>query len=236
MMRNYNDQTEHDEIDLSTGWLITYSDMITIMLCFFIIFFTMAAKETTVLSEIKNNLSTKITALADENKKLQIEKENLATKLFDLTNIENDVNTSKEDFIAFLRENDLLNQVKILQNEKGLLIRFNDNVFFPSAKADLSKNGYEVLSLMGDKLKKIDNDIIVEGFTDNLPIHTKEFPSNWELSVARAISVVKYLTEEKGIDPNRISVSGYGERNPIDTNDTKEGRANNRRIEITISN
>ncbi|MCT4606190.1 MAG: flagellar motor protein MotB [Marinisporobacter sp.] len=235
-MRNYNDQTEHDEIDLSTGWLITYSDMITIMLCFFIIFFTMAAKETTVLSEIKNNLSTKITALADENKKLQIEKENLATKLFDLTNIENDVNTSKEDFIAFLRENDLLNQVKILQNEKGLLIRFNDNVFFPSAKADLSKNGYEVLSLMGDKLKKIDNDIIVEGFTDNLPIHTKEFPSNWELSVARAISVVKYLTEEKGIDPNRISVSGYGERNPIDTNDTKEGRANNRRIEITISN
>jgi chemotaxis protein MotB len=236
MMKNYNDQTEHDEMNLSTGWLITYSDMITIMLCFFIIFFTMAAKETTVLSEIKNNLSTKITALADENKKLKIEKENLAAKLFDLTNIENDVNTSKEEFIAFLRENDLLDQVKILQNERGLLIRFNDNIFFPSAKADLSEDGYEVLSLMRDKLKKVDNDIIVEGFTDNLPIHTKEYPSNWELSVARAISVVKYLTKEKGIDPNRVSVSGYGERNPIDTNDTKEGRANNRRIEITIVN
>ncbi|MCT4618481.1 MAG: flagellar motor protein MotB [Marinisporobacter sp.] len=235
-MKNYNDQTEHDEMNLSTGWLITYSDMITIMLCFFIIFFTMAAKETTVLSEIKNNLSTKITALADENKKLKIEKENLAAKLFDLTNIENDVNTSKEEFIAFLRENDLLDQVKILQNERGLLIRFNDNIFFPSAKADLSEDGYEVLSLMRDKLKKVDNDIIVEGFTDNLPIHTKEYPSNWELSVARAISVVKYLTKEKGIDPNRVSVSGYGERNPIDTNDTKEGRANNRRIEITIVN
>lgn len=235
-MKNYNDQTEHDEMNLSTGWLITYSDMITIMLCFFIIFFTMAAKEATVLSEIKNNLSTKITALADENKKLKIEKENLAAKLFDLTNIENDVNTSKEEFIAFLRENDLLDQVKILQNERGLLIRFNDNIFFPSAKADLSEDGYEVLSLMRDKLKKVDNDIIVEGFTDNLPIHTKEYPSNWELSVARAISVVKYLTKEKGIDPNRISVSGYGERNPIDTNDTKEGRANNRRIEITIVN
>ncbi|QZY55269.1 OmpA/MotB family protein [Crassaminicella profunda] len=235
-MQNYHNQNEQHEMDLSTSWLITYSDMITIMLCFFIIFFTMAAKETTMLSEIKNNLSTKITALADENKKLKVEKENLATQLFNLTNIEKDMDTSKEEFIAFLRENNLLDQVKILQNEKGLLIRFNDNVFFPSAKADLSKDGYAVLSLMGDKLKKIDNDIIVEGFTDNLPIHTKEFPSNWELSVARAISVVKYLTEEKEINPNRISVSGYGERNPIDTNDTKKGRANNRRIEITIVN
>lgn len=235
-MQDSNTQHEQYEMDLSTSWLITYSDMITIMLCFFIIFFTMAAKETTMLSEIKNNLSTKITALADENKKLKVEKENLATKLFNLTNIEKDMNTSKEDFIAFLRENNLLDQVKILQNEKGLLIRFNDNVFFPSAKADLSKDGYAVLSLMRGKLKKIDNDIIVEGFTDNLPIHTKEFPSNWELSVARAISVVKYLTEEKEINPNRISVSGYGERNPIDTNDTKKGRANNRRIEITIVN
>ncbi|TCO77485.1 OmpA/MotB family protein [Marinisporobacter balticus] len=227
---------EKQDMDLSTNWLITYSDMITIVLCFFIIFFTMTSKEMSVLSEIKDVLSTEVSTLTSENEKLKGEKASLAAKLFDLKNIETDVNTSEEDFITFLRENNLFSQVKIVQNEKGLLIRFKDSVLFNSGKADLSEAGYNVLNQIGDKLKTIDNDIVVEGFTDNVPIHTKEFPSNWELSVSRAIQVVKFFTEDKAVDEKRISVSGFGERNSIDSNDTSEGRANNRRIEITILN
>ncbi|WP_053954928.1 OmpA/MotB family protein [Inediibacterium massiliense] len=230
------DDKDQYDIDISTNWLITYSDMITIILCFFIIFFSLNAKEMSMLTEIKDSLSKKVSTLTSENEKLKEERNSLAAKLFGLTDIEKDVVTSKEDFITFLRKNNLLDQVKILENERGLVIRFRDSILFPSAKANISKEGYEVLDHIGEKLKNIDNDIIVEGFTDNLPIRTKEFPSNWELSVARAIHVVKFLTETKGIDENRISVSGFGERKPIDTNKTSTGRSNNRRIEITILN
>lgn len=231
-----NHDKEKYEMDLSTNWLITYSDMITIVLCFFIIFFTMTSKEMSMLSKIKESLSTEVNTLTSENKKLKGEKASLAAQLFNLQNIEKDVNTSEEEFISFLRENNLLSQVKIIQNEKGLLIRFKDSVLFDSGKADISEKGYTILERIGDKLKDIENDIVVEGFTDNVPIHTKEFPSNWELSVARAIQVVKFFTKDNDIDEKRISVSGYGERNSIDSNDTPQGRANNRRIEITIVN
>ncbi|MFZ5967286.1 MAG: OmpA family protein [Bacillota bacterium] len=230
--------TDHDknpyEMEFSNNWLITYSDMITIILCFFIVFFTYSSQEISALYDTKNALTDQISQLHAQNQKLKTEKENLAAQLFGLTNIEKDIKTSKEDFISFLRENNLLDQVNIIENEKGLLIRFKDSVLFGSGEADITQKGYAVLDEIGDKLGTIDHNIIVEGYTDNVPISTPEFPSNWELSVSRAIQVVKFFTEKKSISAQRITVSGYGERNPIDTNETPEGRANNRRIEITI--
>ena len=74
----------------------------------------------------------------------------------------------------------------------------------------------------------------VEGHTDNLPINTPRFPSNWELSTARATSVIRYLIEEENLDPERLSAAGYGEYRPIDANDTPEGRARNRRVDLVI--
>lgn len=241
MSSNY--KKDRHEMDFSSNWLITFSDMITIILCFFIIFFSLTAKEVSFLTTIRDSLSaeveglnTQVNKLHQENEKLKVEKESLAQKLFQLGDLEADMKTSKEDFITFLRENDLLDSVHILQNERGLLIRFRDSVLFNSGSAEITKEGYAALHKIGDKLKTIDNKIIVEGFTDNLPIRTSEYPSNWELSVARAIHVVKFFTKEKSIAEDRVSVSGFGERNPIDTNSTPQGRANNRRIEITIVN
>lgn len=217
------------EMEFSNTWLITYSDMITIILCFFIIFFTLSTEEISSLYQIQNALTAEVEQLNTENEKL-------AAELFGLMDIKEDLKTSKEDFISYLREKELMDAVDIIENERGLLIRFKDNVLFDSGKAAISSDGYMILSKVADKLNNIENTIIVEGYTDNIPMNTPEFPSNWELSVARAINVVKYFTEKKGIEEERISVSGFGERNPIDTNDTAEGRANNRRIEITIVN
>lgn len=217
------------EMEFSNTWLITYSDMITIILCFFIIFFTLSTEEISSLYQIKNALTAEVEQLNTENEKL-------AAELFGLMDIKEDLKTSKEDFISYLREKELMDAVDIIENERGLLIRFKDNVLFDSGKAAISSDGYMILSKVADRLNNIENNIIVEGYTDNIPMNTPEFPSNWELSVARAINVVKYFTEKKGIEEERISVSGFGERNPIDTNDTVEGRANNRRIEITIVN
>ncbi|MTI48605.1 MAG: hypothetical protein FH761_12240, partial [Firmicutes bacterium] len=93
-----------------------------------------------------------------------------------------------------------------------------------------------ILEKIAVKIQDLENEIRIEGFTDNVPINTERFPSNWELSSARAISVVRYFVQEKGMSPERFSVIGWGEHNPIEDNDSIEGRSKNRRIEITILN
>lgn len=234
-MKSTFDNDMDYENDFTSHWMITYSDMITIVLCFFIIFFTFSSSENSALYEVRNSLMTKVNELHDENKKLKEEKKSLSEELFNLKNID-DVETSNEDFIAFLRENNLLDDVSISQNDHELLIRFKDSILFNSGSGDITDEGYLVLDKIADKLNSINNDFVVEGFTDNVPIKNEKYPSNWELSSARAINVVKFFIDEKLIDDSRISFSGWGERKPIASNDTEEGRSKNRRIEIRILN
>ncbi|MCG8538987.1 MAG: OmpA family protein [Clostridia bacterium] len=235
-MKSYYDDDMNYDNELSNNWMITYSDMITIILCFFIIFFTFSAQEISALYTVKHSLTDEVNKLSNENMQLEQEKKSLSEALFHITNVESDLSTSNEDFISFLRNNELLEDVSISEKEKELIIRFKDTVLFDIGSAEITENGYVILGKIGDKLKLIDNNFIVEGFTDNLPINTERFPSNWELSSARAISVVKFFINKKSIDENRISFSGWGERKPIASNSTEEGRAKNRRIEIRIIN
>lgn len=227
---NSNNSKKREEMDYGNSWLITYSDMITIILCFFIVFFTFTAEEASLLEKIKDNLTTEVEGLNQENEKLKEEKESLAALLF---GSENSLD-SAESFMEFLEKNDLDKSVYIIEDERGLVIRFKDGVLFSSGKAVISEGGFEVLSEIAEKVQGIPNLIVIEGFTDDIPIKTNDFPSNWELSVARAIGVAKFMIDDMDIEEERISVSGFGEQRPIDTNDTEEGRANNRRIEITI--
>jgi chemotaxis protein MotB len=233
---NSKDNSSKYEMEFSNNWLITYSDMITILLCFFIIFFVYTSKELTNLDTAKKSLTHQLDALSNENSDLKKKNDSLAAQLFGLHRNGKDPKSTSEDFMTFLEKNNLQDQVDIIQNERGVLIRFRDSVLFQSGQANVSREGYLLLDQIGEQLQKVNNNIIVEGYTDNVPIRTKEYPSNWELSVARSIQVVKHLTENKGIAKSRVSVGGYGERNPIDSNNTTEGRANNRRIEIIIAN
>ena len=126
-------------------------------------------------------------------------------------------------------------QVKLEIAEKGLVITFVAEVLFDSGKAKLRKESFPIL----DKVVRIldeevpDNNIGIEGHTDNVPIKYSGWKSNWELSTQRALSVLYYL-EAEGINPKRLSAIGYGEYQPIVSNDTAEGRQTNRRVEIVI--
>ncbi|SMP65053.1 OmpA/MotB family protein [Anoxynatronum buryatiense] len=229
------------EIELSNNWLITYSDMITIMLCFFMVFFILSASESDTLQELRlrltaqvDDLDREVGRLTMENSRLLQEKQLLSQHLFGINHLQQDLSHSREDFISFLRDNDLMEQVQILDNERGLMIRFKDSVLFASGSAEVSPQGLELLEHIGRKLTEIPNPVVVEGYTDNVPISTAAYPSNWELSSARAITVARYLIYDLGVTEERLSVTGFGEQNPIDTNDTSTGRANNRRIEITV--
>jgi chemotaxis protein MotB len=235
-MKSYHDDNIEYESDISSHWMITYSDMVTIILCFFIIFFTFSSEELSALYTVKDSLLNKVNMLSSENTKLKEEKKSLSEKLFNMKNVETDLDSSNEEFISFLRNNDLLEDISISEKENELIIRFKDSVLFDSGSAEITENGYMVLDKIANKLKMIDNDFVVEGFTDNVPINTEKYPSNWELSSARAISVVKFFIYKKHIDENRIFFSGWGERKPLASNDTEKNRAKNRRIEIRIIN
>lgn len=223
--------SNNNETDYGKSWLLTYSDMITLVLCFFIIFFTFSAEEASMLENIKENLSEEVQELSEENEELKNKQEALKKQLFGM-----EVKGEKDDFIKYLEENELMDSVEIATGERGVVVRFKDGILFGSGEAELSTSGDGILEEIALKIKEVNNSIVIEGFTDNIPIRNSSYPSNWELSTDRAIGVAKYFIDEMDIAEERVSVSGHGEQKPIDTNETKEGRANNRRIEITILN
>lgn len=127
-------------------------------------------------------------------------------------------------------------QIKLQMQEKGLVITVVGDLLFDSGKAKIRREADAVLTKVADFLKTNvpDLNVGIEGHTDNQPIRHSGWKSNWELSTARALAVLHYLVNEKDISPNRLSAIGYGEFRPVASNDTRDGRQANRRVEIVI--
>ncbi|PIP19743.1 MAG: hypothetical protein COT38_03880 [Candidatus Omnitrophica bacterium CG08_land_8_20_14_0_20_41_16] len=127
-------------------------------------------------------------------------------------------------------------QVKLEMMEKGLVITVVGDLLFDSGKAKIKEKAYSLLDKVSSVLKDnvADFNIGIEGYTDNVQIKYSNWKSNWELSTARSLSVLHFLVNEKGISPERISAIGFGEYHPVASNDTREGRKLNRRVEIVI--
>jgi chemotaxis protein MotB len=120
-------------------------------------------------------------------------------------------------------------------DERGLVITVvTDQVVFGSGSAELGPNGAEILDVVGRALATVDNVVLVEGHTDNIPISTSTFPSNWELSGARAGAVLRYFQGNAGLTAGRLQSAGFADTRPIDTNDTDAGRTRNRRVEVIV--
>jgi chemotaxis protein MotB len=124
-------------------------------------------------------------------------------------------------------------QIQIQQLREGLLLNLSDEILFPSGSAQLSVQGKDVLARVAGRLKALPDRVEVQGHTDDVPIATALYPSNWELAAARATGVVRWL-EGQGLQPSRLSGVSFGEQHPVAANDTPEGRARNRRIEIRL--
>jgi chemotaxis protein MotB len=129
-------------------------------------------------------------------------------------------------------------QITITQLADRLSVSMVDKILFPSGEAEITPEGLKILERIGSVLKNTQNKIIrVEGHTDNVQIHPKlqkKFPTNWELSTARATNVVRFLQEKVGIEPVRLQAIGMSEYHPVQSNKTEEGRSQNRRIEINL--
>lgn len=123
--------------------------------------------------------------------------------------------------------------VSVSEGREGVTLRIDDSLLFPSGQAVLTSQGRGVIESLMDALSNFDGQISVEGHTDNVPISTARFPSNWELSSARAIAVVRHL-ERQGFNISRMRAVGYADTQPMEANATADGRAANRRVELLL--
>ena len=135
-----------------------------------------------------------------------------------------------------LNESKMSHAVQLVQNERGVTIRILDDILFISGKAELTEYSKLILQKLAPALRALPNDIRIEGHTDTVRVAGSQFPSNWHLSVARATNTGYYLMSQQGLPPERVSVVGYAEYHPISTNQSPEGRSNNRRVDIVILN
>lgn len=225
MSRKRRRQDEED-VNLDS-WLATYSDTITLLLTFFILLYSISVVDSQKLSELSNALQQSLKGNVEVT-----ELENLEDLQVQQGNSEyEDLSEKLENII---QSNNLTDVIKIREEERGIVLQLDETILFDSAEADLKSYSTDILDQVTSIIESVDNDILVEGNADNVPMYSEEFKSNWELSTARAVNVVKYFVSTKNIDPTRFSVKGYGEYNPLVGNDTPENRAINRRVDILI--
>lgn len=141
----------------------------------------------------------------------------------------------KQQLDQYIKQNGLSSQLDTQLNQSQLLITIRDNALFAPASAAVKADARKLADAIAQMLEPYnDYEVLVTGHTDNKPINTVEFPSNWELSSKRAINFMKILLENKAFDPKLFGTTGYGEYRPVDTNDTDAGRSRNRRVEVSI--
>ena len=217
----------HSEDQGGARWLTTFNDLMTLLLVFFVLLFAMSNIDVKKIKNFQHSLQSGLGVLR-EGEKVQI----AVIERVPIENIEYKAQKITEDSIRAL---DTEPGVGIAFTDKGILITLEESFLFRSGIADIDPGGLPLLDKIADVIRKTSNPIRVEGHTDNDKINTVRFPSNWELSIARAVNVVKYLVEAGKISPHRLSAVGYGESRPIFPNDTPQHRAENRRVEILLA-
>lgn len=239
-MRRQRQNTATEEKN-ANGWLTTFNDLVTLLMVFFVLLFSMSSINTEKITELQVALQSGLGILKEGQMVSVSVKETQPIR--DMAHVgtqpEGDP-TMNQHFSKGSSTRQALQQLKaelgiqVTYSRQGAHLRLEDQVLFDFAKAVINPQGFSFLDKIAGVLKKLPHPVRVEGHTDNVPIHTKRFPSNWELSIARAVSVVKYLAESNQIDPKRLSAVGYGELRPVVPNDTDSNRARNRRVEIIL--
>ena len=200
---------------------------------FFVLLFSFATLDVQKFEAIKQSMSGSLGVL-DSGMTLSMEPLANAFPADSPTEEAEEFKKLYEQMSEYIKENNQEASITLRLDERGLLVRFMDDVLFDSGKADLTPKARDIINKVAEIIRQNDKIIRIEGHTDNVPINTFRFPSNWELSTTRAVNVVKYLIEENGIIASRLSASGYSDQHPVDDNNTAEGRQKNRRVDMVI--
>ena len=245
-------EAPHQEEEAGEAWLLPYSDLMTLLLAVFIVLFAVSKvdqeKAHQISGEFTETMMTEgyatAVAAAAADKRAQEEGApdgasiNIDTTSeleeflgqYELKKLEN----LKAELDSKLQSEGVSDSVSSSIDMRGLVIRLNNAIFFDSGSADIKSEHEDSLIEVANMINSLDNYIRIEGHTDNIPINSDVYPSNWELSTARASSVVKLFTNKGNFSPNKLVAVGYGEFKPVEDNSTTDGRAKNRRIDIIV--
>jgi len=247
-------KAKHEEHENHERWLVSYADFITLLFAFFVVMYAISQVNEGKYRVLSDSLvnAFKIESRANQPVPTGLESgrapsqtsQNLIKQTIPLRRAQGAAELKRKQQEVKMKSiaKDLLQvlaplvrggQVKVTQSSRGIAVQINASVLFATGQAVLEGESVRALQAVAQVLAGVENSVQVEGYTDDAPISTAAYPSNWELSSARASSVVR-LFVETGVVPERLVAMGYGENRPVDSNDTAEGRAKNRRVTIMI--
>jgi chemotaxis protein MotB len=213
----------------SPAWMVTYGDMITLVLCFFVALYAFSVIDVERFRMALLSIQGSLGFFEGNPAVLQEGVSSVEGEMTDDLQMEGVFKEAME----FFKEQGVYDKIKLVKDERGLILRFQETVLFDRGKAELKPEAKAVLAEAAEFLKKIPNQVRVEGHTCDLPIHSPQYPSNWELSTARATTVIRYFIA-LGLPGERFSAVGYGEYRPVVPNTSEANRRQNRRVDILI--
>ena len=214
------------------AWLVTFNDMITLLMVFFVLLFSMGSIDKKRFAQFQHGLQSAV-GILDEGKHAASDR--LPDRFDSGGETPADSHATGSDPVAMIAQLTSAGGLEAEYTHKGIQLRLNDELLFALGSTSLTQEGAGLLNRVSAVIAPMDRDIRVEGHSDDLPIATARYPSNWELSIARAISVVNYFITNGKIPAKRLSVAGYGASRPRMPNDSDSHRAANRRVEIFLS-
>ncbi len=234
--------SEEEECEAGApAWMATFADLVTLLMCFFVLLFAMSTTQQETYKELVQSLRSALGAQtipeAGTREGLQMNavpsEEPTETPQIDELGgmIQKEMDEIISEVLELVMFNKLGGMVSVTQTETGIVITMTDMLLFRRGGVRLAPKGLDILEKVAFVLAKFAYHIKIRGHTDSLPMQSVKFPSNWELSSARAGTVVRLLVKY-GVNPNLVSAEGYAGFHPVATNDTEEGRAQNRRVEI----
>lgn len=223
-------------------WLDTYADTVTLLMTFFVLLYSLSTLDEAKVQQVSIAFNQVMSGKASDS----ILQYNLydgevplvggesKTEYTDSSQKMASNEQTYEEVKEFVEQSGLSDSITVAPGEKGVNLQMKDSILFETGKSDLKDNSRTILDQLSSLIANLPNNIVIEGHTDNVPISTSEYESNWELSTNRATTVVKYFIEQKHLNASRFSASGYGEYQPIVPNTSDENRAKNRRVNILI--
>ncbi|MDY0396997.1 flagellar motor protein MotS [Virgibacillus halophilus] len=216
----------------SPKWMVTYSDMITLILVFFILLFSMSQIDLEKFKAITQSFNDR--AILDQ-KSTEKGQENESDVAAPPKNVqEESLEGLLQEVERYLAKNGLNDVITASRTRRGVVLILQERILFASGQADILTSGKPFLNKVGSLLQNIDNQVEVQGHTDSRPIKNYRYPSNWELSGARASSVIRYLIAQGNFTPSRFTAVGYADTRPAAANDSEDNWKKNRRVEIII--
>ena len=227
---------KHEEHENHERWLVSYADFITLLFAFFVVMYAVSSVNEgkyRVLSDSLSSSFSKTKPIGDLSV-LDFPVSKTRPVVVKEQNASNDNARTYVKVANAISSANVPEGVKVTSTERGLSIRIADDTLFSSGSSRINPEMQEFLDLMAGMVRELPNFIAVEGHTDNQPIRTAQFPSNWDLSTARANALIRYFTEGHNLRSDRFSSTGFAGTRPIESNTTLEGQSANRRVEVII--